>query len=94
MAIPYTKQNYGIHYKSSTNLKYDGNKIHKKYNTFVNNLDVAIRRELSKMTKVTQPQRAEEPTTMGGLMNWIRSVGGSDEPKDKPAADSPKEKTK
>lgn len=94
VAIPYTKQTYGIHYKSSTNLKYDGNKIHKKYNTFVNNLDVAIRRELSKITKVTQPQRAEEPTTMGGLMNWIRSVGGSDEPKDKPAADSPKEKTK
>ena len=56
VSIPYTKQNYGIHYKSSQNLKYDGNKIHKKYNTFVNNLDVAIRRELS-----TLPFRFHQP---------------------------------
>lgn len=98
VAIPYTKQSYGIHYKSSQNLKYDGNKINKKYNTFVTNLDTAIRRELSKVTKVTQTQKAEEPTTMGGLMNWVRSIGGSDEPKGKPAAeksrDSSTESTK
>lgn len=85
VAIPYTKDSYGIHYKSSTNLKYDGNKIHKKYNTFVTNLDTAIRRELSKITKVTQIQKIEEPTTMGGLMNWVRSVGGSDDSKEKAA---------
>lgn len=101
VAIPYSKQAYGIHYRSSQNLKYDGNKIHKKYNTFVTNLDTAIRRELSKVTQVTQKQKAEEPTTMGGLMNWVRSIGGSDEPADKPAAaskdsstESPKESAK
>lgn len=91
VAIPYTKQSYGIHYKSSQNLKYDGNKINKKYNTFVTNLDTAIRRELSKITKVTQTQKAEEPTTMGGLMNWVRSIGGSDDAKAKPAAEKPKD---
>ena len=94
VAIPYTKQSYGIHYKSSQNLKYDGNKINKKYNTFVTNLDTAIRRELSKVTQVTQKQKAEEPTTMGGLMNWVRSIGGSDEPKDKPAEESSKGSSK
>jgi len=91
VAIPYTKQSYGIHHKSSQNLKYDGTKIHKKYNTFVTNLDTAIRRELSKITKVTQTQKAEEPTTMGGLMNWVRSIGGSDDSKAKPAAEKSKD---
>lgn len=91
VAIPYTKQSYGIHYKSSQNLKYDGSKINKKYNTFVTNLDTAIRRELSKITKVTQTQKAEEPTTMGGLMNWVRSIGGSDDSKAKPAVEKSKD---
>ena len=54
-------------------------------------LDTAIRRELSKITKVTQTQKAEEPTTMGGLMNWVRSIGGSDDAKAKPAAEKPKD---
>ncbi len=43
--IPYTRRSYSIRYKSSSNLKYDpANKtIHSNYNSWIENLDTAIR---------------------------------------------------
>ncbi len=83
VAIPYTTKQYSILYKNSSNFKYDGTKIHKRYNDLVTGLDAAIRRELSKATNVAQPVKQEEPTTMRSLSNWLKSVGSDDE-KDKP----------
>jgi hypothetical protein len=47
--ILYTKQNYTIKYKNSTNLDYDGQNIHSNYNGWVQNLDKAIRANLAAM---------------------------------------------
>ena len=44
--IPYTKQNYSITYKNSSNLNYDGTNIHNNYNGWVQNLDNAIKTQL------------------------------------------------
>ena len=86
VAIPYTTKTYSILYKNSSNFKYNGTKIHKRYNELVSGLDAAIRRELSRVTKVTQPVKQEEPTTMGSLTNWLKNIGSDDSEKDKPAA--------
>ena len=86
VAIPYSTKNYSILYKNSSNFKYDGTKIHKRYNDLVNGLDAAIRRELSKVTKVAQPVKQEEPTTMRSLTNWLKNVGSDEPEKAKPAA--------
>lgn len=45
--IRYNKQNYNIQYKNSSNLDYDGSSIHSNYNGWVQNLDNAIRANLS-----------------------------------------------
>ena len=44
--IPYTSNSYAIHYKDSSNMSYNAKKntIHRKYNQWVQNLDLAIRR--------------------------------------------------
>ena len=86
VAIPYTTKTYSILYKNSSNFKYKGTKIHKRYNELVSGLDAAIRRELSRVTKVTQPVKQEEPTTMRSLTNWLKNIGSDDSEKDKPAA--------
>jgi hypothetical protein len=46
--IPYTSSSYSILYNSSQNLNYDvgKNQIHKNYNSWVQNLDKAIRNRL------------------------------------------------
>ena len=44
--IPYDTNSYSIRYRDSTNLKYDGSKIHSNYNGWVQNLDNAIRGRL------------------------------------------------
>lgn len=85
VAIPYTTKTYSILYKNSSNFKYNGTKIHKRYNELVSGLDAAIRRELSRVTKVTQPVKQEEPTTMRSLTNWLKSIGSDDSEKEKPA---------
>ena len=94
--IPYSPQNYSIFYKGSQNLKYDGAKIHKKYNELVQNLSTAIGREMNKTTGHEQPQIEEAPTTIGSLMDWLRSEESSDEKKSagdekKTGADSSKD---
>lgn len=86
VAIPFTTKTYSILYKTSSNFKYDGTKIHKRYNELVGGLDAAIRRELSKVTKVTQSVKQEEPTTMRSLTNWLKSFGSDEPEKEKPAA--------
>ena len=85
VAIPYTTKTYSILYKNSSNFKYNGTKIHKRYNELVSGRDAAIRRELSRVTKVTQPVKQEEPTTMRSLTNWRKSIGIDDSEKEKPA---------
>ena len=40
--IRYNTKNYSITYKDSVELNYDGQNIHKRYNTWVNNLSIAI----------------------------------------------------
>jgi len=44
--INYDRKSYSIHYKDSKGLNYDGEKIHKNYNGWVQNLDNRIRSRL------------------------------------------------
>ena len=44
--VRYTPSNYGIGYKDSTNLDYNGTQIHKNYNGWVENLNRDIRANL------------------------------------------------
>ncbi|MGY5955006.1 Lipoprotein [Kosakonia sp. BK9b] len=45
--INYSASSYSINYESSMNLKASDGRIHKKYNTWVNNLDKQIQLNLS-----------------------------------------------
>jgi hypothetical protein len=45
--IPYSTNSYNITYKDSTELKYDGAKIHGNYNVWIQQLDRAIQARLS-----------------------------------------------
>ena len=45
--IDYSSRSYSIKYKDSTNLEYTGNTIHRNYNGWIENLDKAIRAQLS-----------------------------------------------
>lgn len=45
--IPYSKSSYSILYKDSNNLKYDGETIHKQYNSWIQYLDTAIQARIS-----------------------------------------------
>ena len=47
--VSFDAKTYSIKYKDSTNLNYDGTSIHAQYNTWINNLDKAIRTQLSVM---------------------------------------------
>jgi hypothetical protein len=47
--ILYTATQYSINYKDSQKLKYKDDKIHRKYNYWVHNLDRTIRTQLSLM---------------------------------------------
>ncbi len=47
--IPYSATHYSIKYKSSENLMAADGKIHKNYNGWVQNLDRAIRTEISRI---------------------------------------------
>lgn len=41
--IPYSNEKVEIIYKSSNNMRYDGNKIHRSYNRWIKSLEVDIR---------------------------------------------------
>ena len=45
--IDYTPKTYSIKYKDSTNLDYNGSSIHRNYNGWIQNLDKAIRAQIS-----------------------------------------------
>jgi hypothetical protein len=45
--INYSVKSYSIQYKDSTDLKYDGETIHRNYNGWIQNLDKGIRAQLS-----------------------------------------------
>lgn len=45
--IPYSKHSYSVIYKASDNLRYDGEKIHSNYNGWIQNLDKAIKTQIS-----------------------------------------------
>ena len=45
--ITYNSDSYSITYKDSTNLDYNGTNIHRNYNNWINNLDNAIKVQLS-----------------------------------------------
>ena len=45
--INYNTKTYSITYKDSSDLDYDGTKIHKNYNGWIQNLDNAIKVQLS-----------------------------------------------
>ena len=47
--ITYDTKSYSIMYKDSSNLHYDGKTIHSNYNGWIQNLDKAIRAQLSAM---------------------------------------------
>lgn len=49
VSIRYTDEFYSIKYLDSSNLRYDGQHIHKKYNSWVLNLDRDIRVKLSSL---------------------------------------------
>jgi hypothetical protein len=50
--IPYDTGKYSIRYKESENLRYDAEKgtIHRNYNSWIQNLDAAIQRELAALS--------------------------------------------
>jgi hypothetical protein len=48
VAIAYTGSEYSITYESSSNLKFDGTRIHKRYNLWVDRLRAQINAELQK----------------------------------------------
>ena len=45
--IVYSERSYGIHYRDSQGLRYNGTDIHKNYNGWVINLKSSIERELA-----------------------------------------------
>jgi len=45
--IPYSRSGYSIRYKGSTNLMYDGERIHGNYNDWVKRLDNTIQAHLA-----------------------------------------------
>ena len=45
--INYTPKTYSIKYRDSTNLDYTGTSIHRNYNGWIQNLDKAIRAQIS-----------------------------------------------
>jgi type IV pilus biogenesis protein CpaD/CtpE len=45
--IEYNQKSYNIKYKDSTNLEYNGSTIHRNYNGWIDNLDRAIKAQLS-----------------------------------------------
>ena len=47
--INYSASSYSINYKDSTELNYDGQNIHPNYNGWVQNLDKAIKAQLTNM---------------------------------------------
>jgi hypothetical protein len=47
--VNYTTKSYSIMYKDSTDLNYDGTNIHANYNGWIQNLDKAIRAQLSNL---------------------------------------------
>lgn len=47
--VNYSVKSYSIRYKDSTELNYDGGKIHPNYNGWIQNLDKAIRAQLNYM---------------------------------------------
>lgn len=47
--INYSASSYSINYKDSTELNYDGTNIHPNYNGWIQNLDKAIKAQLSNM---------------------------------------------
>ena len=47
--LPYTATSFGINYKRSDGLNADGGNIHRNYNGWVQNLDRAIRTEISRL---------------------------------------------
>jgi hypothetical protein len=52
--ITYNSDSYSIIYKDSTNLKYDGTKIHRNYNNWVHNLNNAIRVQLKNKVQLNK----------------------------------------
>ena len=48
VAIAYTGTEYSITYESSSNLKFDGTRIHKRYNLWIDRLRAQINVELQK----------------------------------------------
>jgi hypothetical protein len=47
--VAYDVKSYSIHYKDSSELDYDGQNIHPNYNGWIQNLDKAIKVQLSNM---------------------------------------------
>jgi hypothetical protein len=45
--IDYNQKSYSIKYKDSTNLDYNGSTIHRNYNGWIENLDKAIKAQLT-----------------------------------------------
>lgn len=45
--ITYDKEQYNIQYKDSDNLNYDGSKIHKNYNGWIQRLESAIQSQMT-----------------------------------------------
>ena len=47
--VNYSAQSYSVNYKDSTELDYDGQNIHPNYNGWIQNLDKAIKAQLSNL---------------------------------------------
>ncbi len=54
IAVRYNASSYSVIYRDSEGLDYDGQKIHRHYNNWLNNLRISIERELIAAPPLTQ----------------------------------------
>jgi hypothetical protein len=75
--VAFDLAHYSIHYKNSVNLDYDGQRIHRRYNAFVTELNRSIQAELyspgsAKLSTVTARRAAPRSNklTAGAVSSW------------------------
>jgi len=74
VSILYDSKAYSITYSDSTNLRYDGENIHRNYNKWVNALDIKIRQGLRKTRIDEQYAVAEKEDGAGSGIKKIQPI--------------------
>ncbi len=61
ITVRYTASSYSVVYRDSEGLDYDGAKIHRHYNNWLNNLRISIEREIIAAPPLAAPAAAPQP---------------------------------